>query len=96
MFAQSDPDVVTATMRAAGFKTTVSEAVDVTFNVGQTIDEAVAYLADSGPGRALLDTIPEGPAREAALDDVRENLVDHLSPAGVQLGGGIWITAATR
>jgi SAM-dependent methyltransferase len=96
MFTQSDPDVVTATMRSAGFRTTAIEAVDVTFNVGQTIDEAVAYLADSGPGRALLDTIADGPPRETALDDVRRSLAGHLNSSGVLLGGGIWLVDATR
>ncbi len=96
MFAQSDPDVVTATLRAAGFGTITIDAADVTFTIGQTIDEAVEYLADSGPGRALLETIPEGPAREAALADVRDSLVAHHDPSGVRLGGGIWLITAAR
>lgn len=96
MFAQADPDVVTATLRAAGFTKVAIDPVEVMFNVGQTIDDAVEYLADSGPGRALLDTIPEGPARDAALDDVHESLAGHLTPSGVLLGGGIWLIDATR
>lgn len=96
MFAQSDPDVVTATLRAAGFGTITIDAADVTFTIGRTIDEAVEYLADSGPGQALLETIPEGPAREAALADVRDSLVDHHDPSGVRLGGGIWLITASR
>ena len=42
--------------------TSVIEAANVTFTLGQTVEDAVEYLADSGPGRALLETIPEGPA----------------------------------
>ena len=69
---------------------------EVTFTLGDTLDEAVAYLADAGPGRMLLETIPEGPARDAALADVRAALVDHHHPDGVQLHGGIWLINATR
>ena len=52
----------------------------MTFPLGQTLDEAIAYLADAGPGRMLLDAIPEGPARDAALADVRAALVDRAFP----------------
>ena len=96
MFAQSDPDVVTATLRAAGFSDITIEAADVTFTIGQTIDEAMRYVAETGPGRALLDTIPEGPARDAALADVRDSLAGHHDPSGVRLEGGIWLITATR
>lgn len=96
MFAQSDPDVVAATLRAAGFGTITIDAADVTFTIGQTIDEAVEYLADSGPGRTLLEAIPEGPARDAALADVRDSLIGHRDPSGVRLGGGIWLITAAR
>ena len=96
MFAQSDPGTVTAVLRDAGFIDVALEAVEVTFTLGPTIDAAVAYLADSGPGRALLETIPEGPRRDAALADVRAALVDHDDGSAVRLGGGIWIITARR
>ncbi len=96
MFAQSDPEIVTSILRAAGFVDIALEATEVTFTLGQTIDEAVAYLADSGPGRVLLESIPEGPARDTALADVADALVDHRGESGVQLGGGIWLITATR
>lgn len=95
MFAQSDPDVVHATLGAAGFAEIRVDAVEVTFTLGPTLGAAVDYLADTGPGRLLLDTIPEGPAREAALSDVRASLVDHTSDDHVVLGGAILITTAT-
>jgi hypothetical protein len=96
MFAQSDPAVVTATLGAAGFGDITIDAAEVTFTLGQTIDEAVEHLADSGPGRALLETIAEGPTREAAIADVRNVLADHHDQSGVRLGGGIWLISATR
>lgn len=96
MFAQSDPAVVTATLSAAGFGDITIDPTEVTFTIGQTIDEAVEYLADSGPGRALLETIAEGPAREAAIADVRDALADHHDQSGVRLRGGIWLVSATH
>ena len=96
MFAQSDPEAVTDVLRAAGFVDVSLEDAEVTFTLGQTPDEAVAYLADSGPGRALLEAIPDGAARDAALADVSAALVDLHDEAGVRLGGGIWLVSAAR
>ena len=96
MFAQSDPAIVAEVLGAAGFHEIRIDAAEVTFPLGQTLDEAISYLADAGPGRALLETIPEGAARDAALADVRAALVDHHHPEGVQLHGGIWLINAIR
>ena len=96
MFAQSDPAIVTEVLGAAGFDEIRIDAAEVTFPLGQTLDEAISYLAGAGPGRALLETIPEGAARDAALADVRAALVDHHHPEGVQLHGGIWLSNAIR
>lgn len=95
MFAQSDPGTVTATLSAAGLVDIELEPVGVTFTLGP-MDEAVDYLADSGPGRLLLEAIPEGAARDAALADVRDALADHTHDGQVQLAGGIWLITATR
>ena len=96
MFAQSDPDIVIETLGAAGLVDVSVEAAEVTFTLGPTIGAAVDYLADSGPGRLLLETIPEGPAREAALADVRATLADQDHDGRVRLGGGIWLITAAR
>jgi SAM-dependent methyltransferase len=96
MFAQSDPDRVTATLESAGFTDIDLAPTEVTFTLGETVDEAVDYLADSGPGRALLETILEGAARDAAITDVRDMLVAHRDASGVRLGGATWIITATR
>jgi SAM-dependent methyltransferase len=91
MFAQSDPEAISAVLHASGFTGVQIEAHDVTFVLGQTIDEAIAYLADSGPARVMLDSIPDGPARADALLDVRDRLRDHVERSGVVLRGGVWI-----
>ena len=96
MFAQSDPGAVTDTLSAAGLTEIQLEPVEVTFTLGSTTDVAVDYLADSGPGRLLLETIPEGTARDAALADVSDALADHTHDGHIRLGGGIWLITATR
>jgi SAM-dependent methyltransferase len=96
MFAQSDPEQVSATLAAAGFVDIAVDGANVTFTFGQTIDEAVDFLADGGPGRMLLETIPEGTARDAALADVHEALTQHHDSSGVRLGGAIWLITANR
>jgi SAM-dependent methyltransferase len=95
MFAQSDPAVVSELLTVAGYRDVSLDAVDVTFTLGATIDEAVDYLADTGPARRVLDDIP-GDRRDAALADVRGVLADHIDGRGVRLGGGIWIIQAAR
>lgn len=96
MFAQSEPDIVRAILSAAGFVDIRMEAREVVFTLGETIEDAAEHLADSGPGRMLLETIPEGPVRDAALADVRNVLVNHFDEAGVRLGGAVWLITATR
>ena len=96
MFAQSDPDLVQEVLDAAGYTDVTVTDARVTFTVGATVDDAVGYLGEAGPGRLLLETIAEGPARDAAIADVRTELAHHLTPAGVQLDGGIWLITARR
>ena len=96
MFGQSDPSVVKNVLDAAGYTEITLTDTRVTFTLGATVDEALGYLAEAGPARLLLETIPEGTARDAAIADVRTELAHHLTPAGVQLGGGIWLIAARR
>jgi len=44
----------------------------------------------------LLETIPEGPVRHAALADVHDALAKHYDASGVRLGGAIWLITAIR
>ena len=96
MFAQADPVIINSVLIAAGFVDIAVEGVELTFNCG-TIDDALDHLADSGPGRRMLETTPTGPARDAALADVRAALANHSDPInGVRLGAAIWLTTATK
>ena len=96
MFAQSDPAVVQDVLASAGYTDVTLAEARVVFMVGATVDDAVGYLGEAGPGRLLLETIPEGRARDAAIADVRAELAKHVTSAGVQLGGGIWLVTARR
>lgn len=95
MFAQSDPTVIASVMTGAGFDAVDVMARTVALTLGADPSEAAQHLADTGPGRAVLETVPAAD-RPAALDAVRAVLADHATPAGVQLDGAIWITTARR
>ena len=97
MFAQSDPAIIDLILTAAGFVDIAVEGIELTFDCGPTIDDAVDQLANSGPGRRMLETITAGPRRDVALADVRAALADHIDPIdGVRLGAAIWLTSATK
>jgi ubiquinone/menaquinone biosynthesis C-methylase UbiE len=94
MFAQSDPESVTSTLLAAGFIDPQPEPVEVTLVIGTDIEEAVDYLAGTGPGRAAIEAVPAD-RRPAALHAVRAALANHTEPDGVHLGAAIWIITAS-
>lgn len=95
MFAQSEPDLVRQVLADAGNGDIGLHPVEVTLTLGAEPEEAAAYLADTGPGRAVLATIPDHD-KPAALDAVRAALADHTDHTGVHLDAGIWIITAVR
>lgn len=94
MFAQADPDLVRSTLTRAGWTAVDSRAVTVSLRLGDSPPDATAYLADSGVGRAVLDTVPAHDKR-AALEAVAEALVPHVTTDGVRLDAAIWINTGT-
>jgi ubiquinone/menaquinone biosynthesis C-methylase UbiE len=95
MFGQSDPDTVIATLHAAGYRNVELTPATVTLALGADIDDATNYLASSGVGRAVLETVPTD-QRLIAIDAVRSVLADHANGGAVQLDGAIWIIGAVR
>jgi len=95
MFAQSDPAVIARTLAGSGFAAIAVEPVTVSLALGGDVDDAVDYLAATGVGRALLDTIPAAD-RPAALDAVGGVLADDVDDTGVHLDAAVWITTASR
>lgn len=96
MFTQSDPVVVTDMLEAARFGDISIRPTEVTFTLGASAEAAAGYLADTGPGRLLLESIADGPGRDAALADIRVALADHRTDEGIQLDGGILLVTAGR
>lgn len=95
MFALSDSAVIRAALQPAGFEAVDVEEVAVTVRLGDDPTDAADYLARTGPGRAVLDTIPEG-RRPDALAAVADALREHLTDGGVHVGAGILVTTAVR
>jgi hypothetical protein len=95
MFAQSEPDVVTGVLDAAGFAGIELVSTALRLRVGSDVDSAIEHLTDSGPTRAVLDTVPAAD-REAALTALAEALEEHTDDDGVHLGASIWLVHATR
>ena len=93
MFAQADPVTIHSMLSDAGFVGVDSTPRTVPLVLGTTIDDAVDHLADSGPGRAVLETVPEH-QRGAALAAVADVLADYHDDAGVTLDAAVWITTA--
>jgi SAM-dependent methyltransferase len=88
MFAQSDPDEVGRVLDAAGWTDVNVEPVALTLWVGADAADAVDYLSDVTPVRAVLDAVPAG-RQDAALAALRDFLATRLSPRGVELGAAI-------
>jgi SAM-dependent methyltransferase len=95
MFAQSEPDVIVATLQAGGFEVVEVEPTEVTVTLGADTDDATNYLASSGIGRAVLATVAED-QRPAALAAVRGVLAEHAGGDGVRLRAAIWVTRVIR
>ena len=96
-FAFGDPDRVREILTAAGLTDVAIASVDEPLLLGGhgTLDEAVEFLRGTGMARALFaDAAPD--AVERAIDAVREALAAYATPAGVELGAGVWLVTATR
>jgi ubiquinone/menaquinone biosynthesis C-methylase UbiE len=93
MFAQSDPIAVCDTLASAGYDAIRSIPVTVSLTVGADAADAASYLTASGPGRILLDTMPEN-ERLAAMETLESALGQHAGADGVRLDAAIWVTTA--
>jgi ubiquinone/menaquinone biosynthesis C-methylase UbiE len=93
MFAQSDPVVIGSTLADAGFDVIGIIPATPTLHLGRTPADAAAHLAETGPGRLVLETIPEAD-RPEAIAAVERELAGHVTSHGVELRGAIWLTRA--
>jgi SAM-dependent methyltransferase len=94
-FAFADPERVTRILTMAGFAKPSFTRLDIQMDLaaGGTLDDAVSQSSDMGPARRALADQPDD-IRDAALQSIRRALTPHLSPAGVNLPGAVWLVAA--
>lgn len=94
ILAQSDLTAIQGVLADAGFADVRTEPHTLPLRFGTTVADPVDYLADSGPGRAILETI--SPDRH---DDLRAVISDalrahHTPEHGVMLDAAVLLTTA--
>lgn len=95
-FGLADEATVRAVLGEAGFGDVAVEAVDEPVVLGADAGEAFDFVSTLDLTRRALEGV-EGPARRAALGELRAVLAAHeVAGGGVQLGSGAWIVTARR
>jgi SAM-dependent methyltransferase len=94
-FSLSDPDRIRDVLGAAGFDPVEITSVEEPLALGATVDDTVAFLAETGMGRAMLTNV-DGPTRARALAAVTDALRAYESRGRVQLGSRAWLVTAGR
>lgn len=97
MFALADRDRVVGILTEAGFGDVTIEPAGPSLLVGGggTLDDAVAFMRESGIGQALLaDAEPDAARR--AMEAVRDALAPYVTPRGVELASAVWIVQGRR
>jgi hypothetical protein len=82
-------------LSAAGFAPAEITSVEEPLALGATVDDTVAFLAETGMGRAMLTDV-DGGTRALALAAVADALGAYESRDGVQLGSRAWLVTAGR
>jgi hypothetical protein len=95
-FSFSDPDVVTSTLQAAGFRDVRLERTTEIVRVGDSVDEAMAFQLTIGPAASLLRDYPDDAERnrDAIETELRTVLEQHARPDGVWMGTSSWAVGA--
>ena len=94
-FAFADAARVRAILERAGFRAAAQEPLVGEITLGQTIDEALAFMTEIGPaGNALRDATES--QRAAASAAIRETLAAHVTSSGVRMAFAAWIITAER
>ena len=97
MLSLADADHVTDLLRNAGWAEVATAFEARPMNVGgaRTVEQAAAFVAGTGAGRALFADAE--PARaEAAMAAIRKALAPHLTPDGVIVHGAVLVVTARR
>lgn len=92
-FAFADPARIRRIMAAGGFDAITLKPFDAQVEIGNTLDDAVAYLQEFGPtSRALTDASPAQKQQAAAA--LREALTPHAKTTPIKLGAAVWLVTA--
>lgn len=92
-FALAEADYIREILAEAGFESVNIEPYHPTVRLGDTLDDAMAFLQQIGPlSRALADVDEQ--TRRQALAAVREALESHVTAEGLCLGGACHLVTA--
>ncbi len=92
-FAFADPARLRRVLASGGFDAITLKPFDAPVEIGNSLDDAVAYLQEFGPiSRALTDASPT--QKEQAAKALREALAPYAKTAPVRLGAAVWIVTA--
>jgi SAM-dependent methyltransferase len=96
-FALADSDRVRSIFADAGLRDVAIDPFTARVLVGGrgTLDEAVAFMRNTGIAHGLLDDQPSE-VQQQALASMRTALEPHLTDDGVRLGGAAWLVTARR
>jgi hypothetical protein len=92
----ASPDVVGDQLAAAGFTDVAFERSDAAIDMGDSLDDAVAFALDMGPaGEVVRLAGPAAVPRRASLEAaVREALACYVRAEGVRAPTSAWIVTA--
>lgn len=97
-FSMADPELVRTQMRIAGFADVVLHRIDVPLQVGNDLDDAIAFQMNLGPAG---EVVREAGALAAERRDeieaaLREALSDFVQPEGVIMQSSSWLVEAVN
>jgi len=94
-FGLADPEGVRAILGSVGFVGVELAPVDQPFWLGVDGDDAYDFFKTTGIVRGMTKDIDDM-QRAAALDALRQTMVDHAGAGGVEFGSGAWLITARR
>jgi len=92
-FAFADPARVRRVLANGGFDAITLRPFDTKVGIGESLDDAVAYLQEFGPvSRALSEASPA--QKQQAATALREALVPYAKTTPITVGAAVWIVTA--
>jgi len=91
----ADPDRVTRILTASGFRDVAINGFETAFSVGDSVDEAVAFLMQMGPASsAIAQSGVDDTVKSKIAADLRDALNPPDAAAGVTMGSATWVVTA--